>query len=435
MKINFVFEDINNKGFDNLLEVANYDPSSFGNLLSKNNAVLGGHRFHFPPSVRRLFLFPDDHDIKIYSVDNRPTSYIFAIGVGHEPNEWAGGGYGSSGNLPSPFDLLDEKTVFDLKQRHAILLLDQSFEGYQTVWLWEYFYAGCKKINIPPESVVYVTGNQSAIDQHDMYVSENNIKNSIKVVSTANLDFLIYNTSKKLQVDFESIIDFKSKNDIKLYDCINHRLRLHRRISFWNLFKEKLVEDGWFTMPYDDIAIPTNLSTFGLDYETVKLANELLPFQIENISQESMPYYELSGRILQDLYLKTWVSVVTEASYMESENTIFISEKTFKPITCMQPFIIVGSRHSLRYLRNLGYQTFHPYIDESYDEVDDADRFGLISNSLKKIKDIKDKLSWLCSIREILIHNHTHYWKTAPTSKLTSVINYYVKYFEGSKND
>lgn len=431
MEINFVFEDVNNYGLDKLLHVANYNPLLVGNLLSNNSPIPGGNRFHFPPSIRRLFLFPETHDIKIHSTDNRPNSYIFAIGVGHEPDEWAGGGYGKSRDLPSPFELLDEQTVFDLAHRRAILLIDQSFEGYQTDWLWEYFYISCNKINIPPDSVVYVTGNQAALDQHDMYAQQNNIENSINVVPVDNLDILIYNTSKKLQVDFEKIIEFKSNNNIKLYDCINHRLRLHRKINFWSLFKQGLIDDGHITMPLGNmnIQIPTDLSKYEIDHETVIQANKLLPLQIENVSRESITYPELSERILQDLYLETWVSVVTEASFMKEENTVFISEKTFKPITCMQPFIIVGSKYSLHYLRELGYQTFHPYIDESYDTADDADRFSSIANSLRKIKTIPDKLLWLRSMKEILVHNYTHYWKTAPTSKLTSLVNLYVKYF------
>jgi hypothetical protein len=438
MELNFVFEDINNKGFDGLFCVENYDPSLVGNLLSKNTAVPGGNRFHFPPSIRRLFLFPENFNIKVYPTNNRPDSYIFAVGVGHEPDEWTGGGYGNNKDLPSPFDLLDNQTVFDLQHRRAILLIDQSFEGYQTDWLWEYFYTSCKKINIPPNNVVYVTGNQVAADQHNVYAQKNNIESFINVVPIDNLDVLIYDTFKKLQVDFEKIIEFKSKNDIKLYDCINHRPRIHRKINFWNLFKEGLIDDGYITMSHSQVNthIPTNLSKYGLNHKTAKLANELLPLQIENVSCESITYPELSGRILQDLYLKTWVSVVTEASFMEEENTVFISEKTFKPITCMQPFIIVGSKFSLHCLRKLGYRTFHPYIDESYDTADDADRFVLIINSLKKIKGIQDKLSWLQSIREVVEHNHTHFRNSVSISKLTPVVNYYVKYFkEMGKND
>ena len=45
-----------------------------------------------------------------------------------------------------------------------------------------------------------------------------------------------------------------------------------------------------------------------------------------------------------------------------------VSEKTYKPIKMGMPFITFTSKPGiLKHLKSLGFKTFHPYIDESYD--------------------------------------------------------------------
>jgi predicted nucleic acid-binding OB-fold protein len=66
-----------------------------------------------------------------------------------------------------------------------------------------------------------------------------------------------------------------------------------------------------------------------------------------------------------------------------------------------------GNKHSLKYLRGLGYKTFGDFIDESYDELDSWDRLDAI---IKIIQDIKEmpankKLEWFMSMQPILDHN------------------------------
>ncbi len=68
-----------------------------------------------------------------------------------------------------------------------------------------------------------------------------------------------------------------------------------------------------------------------------------------------------------------WCTVVSEAQYNDSQKSIFLSEKTFKPIACSHPFQILGAKGSLKELRKLGYLTFENLFDESYDELDNIE--------------------------------------------------------------
>jgi hypothetical protein len=62
----------------------------------------------------------------------------------------------------------------------------------------------------------------------------------------------------------------------------------------------------------------------------------------------------------------------------------------------------------LELLREIGYKTFHPYIDESYDlELDDDKRMRMIVNEIVKIANMSDSevVEFIHNVKDIAIHN------------------------------
>ena len=58
-----------------------------------------------------------------------------------------------------------------------------------------------------------------------------------------------------------------------------------------------------------------------------------------------------------------------------TDDTIFLTEKTFKCILNLQPFIIIGNPGSLALLQEMGYKTFNDFVYEDYDtEIDNEKR-------------------------------------------------------------
>ena len=70
-----------------------------------------------------------------------------------------------------------------------------------------------------------------------------------------------------------------------------------------------------------------------------------------------------------EVYHDAYINVVTEA-FPDKETDCFITEKTFKPMLHLQPFMIQGNKGTLSRLREAGYQTFPELWDESYDELE-----------------------------------------------------------------
>lgn len=99
----------------------------------------------------------------------------------------------------------------------------------------------------------------------------------------------------------------------------------------------------------------------------------------------------ISNLIARNIYNSCYISVVSETENLIDPTTFYISEKTAKPLIVGHPFLVYGCQNFLKHLRELGFKTFSPWLDESYDDI--ADRFeraDAIVNSLQKFCNLTD---------------------------------------------
>lgn len=89
-----------------------------------------------------------------------------------------------------------------------------------------------------------------------------------------------------------------------------------------------------------------------------------LPFRCDDLSDAD---HNNHGIIVKEHHDNAYWNIVVETHF--DQHTTFLTEKTFKPILNMQPFIIVGSPNSLALLKHLGYKTFDSVLDEEYDTI------------------------------------------------------------------
>lgn len=88
-----------------------------------------------------------------------------------------------------------------------------------------------------------------------------------------------------------------------------------------------------------------------------------------------------------------------------------LTEKVFKPIANFQPFFFIAYPGALALLQSLGFKTFHPFIDESYDnEPSEATRMNMIVKEINRLCSMsKEQIhEWFWQMEDILIHNHNH---------------------------
>lgn len=97
-------------------------------------------------------------------------------------------------------------------------------------------------------------------------------------------------------------------------------------------------------------------------------------------------------------YRRCNIEVVLET--LMDDTRWHLTEKTLRPIACGQPFMLVSTPGALDYLRYYGFQTFYPYIDETYDSVLDArSRIRCVQAEMSRIAQMDHRS------RQDLMHN------------------------------
>ena len=102
----------------------------------------------------------------------------------------------------------------------------------------------------------------------------------------------------------------------------------------------------------------------------------------------------------------SWISVVAETN--DNNNCFFPTEKIGKALLSGKPFIVLSGKFYLRHLKEIGFRTFHPVIDESYDKVEDwKQRMTAAFNSFMKLKEL-DQNEVREQLGSILEYNENH---------------------------
>ena len=110
------------------------------------------------------------------------------------------------------------------------------------------------------------------------------------------------------------------------------------------------------------------------------------------------------------LYQNTYFSIASESFFFNGPGRFF-SEKTFKPFAFMHPFILMSQPNSLEILHQLGYKTFHPFIDESYDtEKNDFTRLKMILNEVERLANFNDAEieTFIDMVKPTTLHNFSN---------------------------
>jgi len=116
-----------------------------------------------------------------------------------------------------------------------------------------------------------------------------------------------------------------------------------------------------------------------LSKEILQDTEKLLPLHVDYVESTNPMDYSKPNNFNPEIY-SALINLTSETFY--DEPGLFLSEKTWKPIVCKQAFIIVGPKHTLKYLKELGFKTFDHLWDESYDDADQEKRLYKAINSL-----------------------------------------------------
>lgn len=227
------------------------------------------------------------------------------------------------------------------------------------------------------------------------------------------------------------------QNISKHFLSFNNRATWYRQALFYAFHKFNLLPKSYFSylgtsrVEYTkfNAELETRVTEWynqGIDIPSLR---ELIPYRMDGDSEvpDNIDGWNGDwGCYDTDLYDKSFCSVITESNECGEFNfadrfvdhTEFFTEKTFKAIAMQHPFLIFGNQHNLKYLRDLGFETFGDVFDESYDSVrSHRDRFSVMMQEILRIGNfsIDDCVKLREKLRPILDHNYYHFYDTLPT--------------------
>lgn len=220
--------------------------------------------------------------------------------------------------------------------------------------------------------------------------------------STASLAF---SKIKKPKKHFLSL----SRRDSLSRRFLNYLLHKEQLIDYGFISHQRLEENG-FHKTQDEYLVEIKQLATRSDFETDKfLEYGYKKHFLEPTLKKSTSAYSLLFH--QDLSSRVCFEIVSET---DINDTLFMTEKTLKPILNKTPFLLNGSCLTLYQLKKLGFQSYDLLFDESYDrEPIFYDRIMGMFENVKKfcsmpVGECHKKLE---VVKEVCDYNFNHFLK------------------------
>jgi len=312
---------------------------------------------------------------------------------------------------------VSEEVIHATQSGQCKIILWSANEGYDPFQyeIFDNIYKDLEEYEIPLENFIYISGNLIIDTLHQTWCSLNGRGNLVKCIPFNNE---LYDSYEKMQPSV--IFDEDSKDRDKYFLLLNRAPRIHRMALISWLHSKNLLENTLTSYPSEELA-PYNFSKrihlsryfsnhLFVDKSTKSdalrawkdLEKKHLPL-IVDVDEWSTNHY---GTSVDWLYSRTFFSVITESIF--DDVSLFLDEKVWKPIYNYHPFIILGCPNLLKKLKEFGFKTFHPLINETYDsEFNHGKRMCMIIEEVERLCSMSfDELKkWYKELIPILKHN------------------------------
>lgn len=297
-------------------------------------------------------------------------------------------------NLELGFSCISPKYLEDVrtgKSKIVMLFLYEGYSGSKGNWDLEIIEKWRHDSNLPVNSIYYIHGNFLIED----VLKQKGLGFKGKPIHC----FEPWNTYNEVEV-----VDFKPIDNQFLFLSYNRNPRPQRITFLLDVLEYKLFDRGLISLNNLIYPAPDDCNVDDFNY-----LKDNAPFIIDRRYDLD---FNLACNITKEDYERTFISLLTES--LADDDTLFLSEKIWKPIMVGHPFIVYGNQHMLRHLKQMGYQTFDKWIDESYDnEPERGRRSKMVVEQIKKFENytIEELAQIRNEMKSVCEHNQKHYNK------------------------
>ena len=176
--------------------------------------------------------------------------------------------------------------------------------------------------------------------------------------------------------------------------------RYHRLELFKSMVKNNLIENNKVSFP----------KYCPYSNEEIIVEGAELPLLLDGETTEDVTSCSSSKIDIWRQARNSLLQVVTETVY--KEDTLHLTEKIFRPIVMQMPFVLVGAKNNLEYLRSYGFKTFGEFWDESYDNMENDQRIGAVTKLLVDLNSLslKEKAQLQKHLAPTVEHNFNWFY-------------------------
>ena len=298
----------------------------------------------------------------------------------------------------SVVDLMGQEVYGQILAKNALLVIDLPFEPFLNCIDSVYEHV-VQALGIPPSQIIFMSAMWDAYEYNQKVAQRFNIE-PIQIFYFSALEYMIHPNAVHNEPPPLAVKPYPKK-----FLNLNRRWREHRPVSVLLLRYRKLLELGHVSFgPCEDH------SNWQAVWDTMRVGAIGNPY-LQKAIEESTDIYDMPPLLLDTdelhtnravlenttdpYYADSYFSLVSETTFYTKyyyQNSRFITEKTYKPIAMKHPFVLITIPKSLEVLKFLGYKTFSPWIDESYDnEVDDNTRLLMIMDEVERLSNLSDE--------------------------------------------
>lgn len=354
----------------------------------------------------------------------RDAKFIYPLTTLGGADCWLGHPHYSPPNHHSLLSGVSREALQAQREGRCLFLIDQMWEGFCPVNanIFGRMQEDFLKHNLNLDNILYITSNMRIEELHAAWKASNqhshNSERSFKVMS---LEYFGDQAQARFVPDKNLHLVYNPYRPIeKDYVCFNRRTHSHRTLLVSELVNRDLIRNGYVSYPPKE-TFPIRTT----EYEYPGYPNVAQKFQdllkhIPFIVDKEEFIENHAPDVTHWPYDKSWFTVITETLYSSKQKTVFFSEKIYKPIAFLHPFIIVTQPYALRKLRELGYKTFSPFINEIYDEIEgDNDRMWAIAEEMTRLCKLteEEKRNIIKDVQPMVEFNRNRLFTREPTLK------------------
>jgi len=288
------------------------------------------------------------------------------------------------------------KEIVGMINKKELFLVLSTGSEFDCDHFWDKVVNYCVEVGIDEENIHFITSNIKTQLPNSHSFKYSGLPHSKYDVGVCWLD----KYGDIFPYTDEYIDRFKNVDKEKKFLCLNAHYREHRHYLYYKLFHHNLLSQGIFSftlgqginhVEHEKERMIEEWKSYSdyLDIENYDESLTILNFLPINIEEDNFwdEYYEIKNPklkkyndkyrpwTLKDIYMieKTYFNISTESNCDGDHGKFsYFSEKALLGwIT--QPTILLGTPHTIKHFKGLGYESFDELFDESYDDIVDND--------------------------------------------------------------